>query len=215
MSTVFPPNSDRDPGFPANRTSPFSTWAGTTARPTAFNRRRTCAGQHPPAVHEKGDVRLKSVRQTRPLNRAMFGLAWERYAPATSWRRNRRPHVAPPLAGLSTPCPWCRSPFDPKRRCGQGVGNPTSTSARATPAHAEACATVDELGDVRRYAGLTATMNGSLPVLLRRPRHELGDVLFFALRGGTPGADRSGRRCRAEVFPKICVQFSVAIDSIP
>ena len=28
------------------------------------------------------------------------------------------------LAGLSTPCPWCRSPLDPKRRCGQGVDNP-------------------------------------------------------------------------------------------
>ena len=31
-------------------------------------------------------------------------------------------------------------PRDPKRRCGQGVGNPTSTSARGTASHAEACA---------------------------------------------------------------------------
>ena len=37
--------------------------------------------------------------------------------------------MAPPLAGLSTPCPRRRSPID-ERRGGEGVGNPTSTPGR-------------------------------------------------------------------------------------
>ena len=141
-------NGDRVLGPHRTEHRPFQPGRpGRLGRPGP-NRRRICAGQPRPRMNgrrsvadgppdspfESGDVlgpRVGSVTPLRRLGGAKDVRAWHR-----RWRGcPRLVHGADPL--------------DPKRRCGQGVGNPTSTSARATPAHAEACATVDELGDVR------------------------------------------------------------------
>ena len=138
-----------------DRTSPFSTPGSPNDMPRRMN----------PTKTEKGDVRVSAVPcWAIPLNWAMFWLRSKRGAvtdPTTMpnidgngklarfWQlktavcrgarwRGTDDLRASVRGAASAGCPRLVHGADPlrsKRRCGQGVDNPTSTSARGHPSH--------------------------------------------------------------------------------
>ena len=153
VNSISAKTAGRDLGFSSEQNIALFNLGGQDGSPIGLNRLSTCAGQPRPRCMEKGYVRSEPVRQTRRLNRAMFSNSCGSVTPpATIWRRNRRPRVAPPLAGLSHALSMAPVPLrSKKRRGGQGVGNPTSTSARGDrsswPPHGDPGRI--EMGDVR------------------------------------------------------------------
>ena len=97
---------------------------------------------------------------------------------------------------------WCRPPSI-RRRCGQGVDNPTSASARATPRQPKPSATTsDEMGDVLFRGRVGADANGEGDVRAGagpdRLAFEVGDVPVAALGLG----DRQHPRTRDTTRPR-------------
>ena len=158
-------------GFPINRTSPFSAGSigpsGVQRLGCAVARRAIPA----PAPFEKDDVQVRSPMLGDPFELGDVRHPCETDAPLPSdcahihWQlklHSSEGHrcsidglgtsargTAP--AGLSTPCPWRRSPSI-QRRCGQGVGNPTSTQrvARHQVAREPVQATREPVGQLEQ-----------------------------------------------------------------
>ena len=113
-------------------------------------------GRHRPPAAQTNIAPFKSMQRgasgttrRRPMKRAMFRLC--RVPSETAPFATRRPpatlkpipagSMALRLAGLSTLCPWRRSPM-PKRRGGQRVDNPLDDLGWRAVVHHDGCASV-------------------------------------------------------------------------
>ena len=99
-------------------------------------RRRCRAADAPDArAHRPGHLRDRPSWRHRAAQRPALALGLTRLPPPSGHRRPNYPSPPPRVARRRRGCPRLvhgADPLDPERRCGQGVGNPTSTSKRPT-----------------------------------------------------------------------------------